>query len=145
MEKVATTCKELLKLDFDAIEAYEAAIERIQDGETKHQLEKFLADHQRHTEELGQLLRSWDEDVPEGPDAKRILTEGKVVIAGLGGDKEVLRAMQMNEKVTNKAYEEALEIEELPVDAHSLLSRNLEDEQRHKAWIESKIEFLKAT
>lgn len=74
---------------------------------------------------------------------KRMLTEGKVVIAGLGGDKAVLRAMQANEKVTNKAYEKALEANEIDAATQETLQNNLADERRHKAWIDETIEELK--
>ncbi len=42
----------------------------------------------------------------DGGDLKQILTKGKVVIAELGGDDAILKAMKMNEEVTNKSYEE---------------------------------------
>lgn len=77
--------------------------------------------------------------VPTSPDAKRMLTEGKVVIAGLGGDKAVLRAMQSNEKTTNEKYEEALKENELDAAMRDTLRANYEDEQGHKAWIDSRI------
>lgn len=137
------TLKELVKLDYDAIEAYDAAIERLEDPGYKERLGEFRQDHVRHTENLGSILRNLNEDVPEGPDMKRMLTEGKVVIAGLGGDKAVLRAMQANEKVTNTAYEKALEANGTDAATRQTLQRNLDDERRHKAWIDEKIEELK--
>lgn len=137
------TLKELVKLDFDAIEAYDAAIERLEEPEFVDKLTEFREDHRRHTENLGALLRNLNEDVPEGPDMKRMLTEGKVVIAGLGGDKAILRAMQANEKVTNTAYEKALQANGTDAATRETLQRNLDDERRHKAWIDGKVEELK--
>lgn len=137
------TLKELVKLDFDAIEAYDAAIERLEDPGYAERLREFRQDHVRHTENLCSILRNLNEDVPQGPDAKRMLTEGKVVIAGLGGDKAVLRAMQANEKVTNTAYEKALEANGTDAATRETLQRNLDDERRHKAWIDEKIDELK--
>lgn len=138
------TLKELVSLDYDAIEAYDAAIERLETPTFAERLREFRQDHVRHTENLGSLLRKLNEDVPKGPDMKRMLTEGKVVIAGLGGDKAVLRAMQANEKVTNKAYEKALEANGADAATRDTLMKNLEDERRHKAWIDRTIEELKA-
>ena len=137
------TLKELVELDYDAIEAYDAAIERLEDPGFAEKLREFRQDHLHHTENLGSILRNLDEDVPKGPDMKRFLTEGKVVIAGLGGDKAVLRAMQANEKVTNKAYEKALEANGNDAATRETLQRNLADERRHKAWIDETIEALK--
>ena len=137
------TLKELVSLDYDAIEAYDAAIERLETAAFAERLRQFRQDHVRHTENLGSILRKLNEEVPQGPDMKRMLTEGKVVIAGLGGDKAVLRAMQANEKVTNKAYEKALEANGMDAATRETLTRNLEDERRHKAWIDKTIEELK--
>jgi rubrerythrin len=137
------TLKELVKLDYDAIEAYDAAIERLEDRAYAEKLAEFREDHVRHTENLGNILRNLDEKVPDGPDLKMILTEGKVVIAGMGGDKAILRAMQANEKVTNTAYEKALEANGMDAAARGTLEHNLADERRHKAWIDAQIERLK--
>lgn len=138
------TLKKLVHLDYDAIEAYDAAIERLEDPGSKKALREFRQDHARHTENLGAILRNLNEEVPSGPDMKRMLTEGKVVIAGLGGDKAVLRAMQANEKVTNTAYEKALQATGTDAATQDTLRHNLEDERRHKAWIDRKIEELKS-
>lgn len=143
MAKGTRTLKELVQLDYDAIEAYDAAIERLEDPAYREALREFRQDHVRHTENLGSILRKLNEDVPSGPDMKRMLTEGKVVIAGLGGDKAVLRAMQANEKVTNEAYEKALKANGADAATRDTLKQNLDDERRHKAWIDAKIEELK--
>ena len=73
------TLKNLVALDYDAIEAYDAAIERLKDPGFAARLREFRQDHLRHTENLGAILRNMNEDVPQGPDMKRMLTEGKVV------------------------------------------------------------------
>ncbi|OAQ22089.1 hypothetical protein K457DRAFT_131499 [Linnemannia elongata AG-77] len=39
---------ELIELDYDAVEAYQAAIERIKDPVYKENLEEFQQDHKRH-------------------------------------------------------------------------------------------------
>lgn len=142
MDEQVKTLQELVKLDYDAIEAYDAAIERLDDRASQEKLAEFRDDHVRHTANLGGLLQGLGADVPDGPDAKRLLTEGKVVIAGLGGDKAVLRAMQANEKVTNETYEKAQKLDGLDAATRDTLAANFEDEKRHKAWIESRINQL---
>lgn len=133
--------EELIKLDFDAVEAYEAAIERLEDAESRRMLNEFCEDHRRHTRNLGEHLRNAGHTPPKGPDAKRILTQGKVVIAGLAGDKAILKAMKSNEDDTNAAYERAGN-KDLPQEIHRTVLGNLEDERRHRAWIERKISQL---
>lgn len=139
-DKVAKTLKELVHLDYDAIEAYEAAIVRLQDSQVAAQLTEFKQDHINHTRNLGALLQQRNEQVPTGPDLKRLLTKGKVVLADLGDDHTILKAMSANEKVTNEVYEKALEIDGLTPDIRQVLLSNLNDERRHKNWIDQRID-----
>jgi uncharacterized protein (TIGR02284 family) len=136
--------RQLIEVDFDAVEAYKAAIDRIGDPEAKGMLAKFRADHERHTDELGAQLRQLGGEPPTGPDLKRVLTQGKVVIAGLAGDRAVLMAMKSNEDDTNTAYERATQRTDASPDLLSLLRRNLDDERRHREWIEQRLQQQKA-
>lgn len=127
---------ELCELDYDAIKAYDAAIEHIEKVEYKEQLRQFRADHQRHVEEISALLQQHNKKVPTEADAKSILTQGKVFSAKIFGDKALLKAMLSNEVDTNTAYENINEHEDLWPDAKDIVVRGLEDEKRHKAWLE---------
>jgi len=129
----------LIALDYDAIQAYEAAIERIDDPSSKTRLAEFKADHQRHTENLGAHLREMGEEPPTEGDIKAMLTKGKVVLAGLAGDKAVLQAMKTNEEETNTAYGRAAEQDDAPEAVRKTLADNLGDEQRHREWIEQRL------
>jgi uncharacterized protein (TIGR02284 family) len=138
----ARAIKQLVKLDYDAIEAYDEAIDRLDDAEIKAALKDFRGDHARHTENLGAILRQHGEEVPDGPDAKQMLTKGKVVIADLAGDKAVLRAMKANEKITVEAYEKALRLDRLDAAARQAIEGNYDDEKRHKSWIDERLERM---
>ena len=140
--KIAKILKELVKLDYDAIEAYEEAIEKLETPQLKQKLGEFCQDHRRHTENLAPHLRALGEDVPTGPDIKRLLTEGKVAIGALFGDKAIMIAMRANEGVTNTAYESAVSHVDANEELRATLQANLADEQRHKAWIEQAISNL---
>jgi rubrerythrin len=133
--------EDLVKLDFAAIEAYDAAIERLSRAEHQRQMREFRNDHRDHTQVLGTWLREHGHTPPESCGAKQLLTKGKVVIAGLAGDKQVLQAMKTNEDDTNTAYERAIKHDQ----ADGLLAvfeKNLSDERRHRAWIETTIATL---
>lgn len=130
--------EELIKLDYDAIEAYDAAIERLTDLESQARLTEFRDDHERHTQNLGEHLRLMGHTPPMGPDIKRVLTKGKVVMAGLVGELAILKAMRSNEDDTNVAYERAL-AHDLPLTLRETIRDNLADEKRHRAWIEEKL------
>lgn len=131
--------KELVELDYDAIEAYEAAINRITDENYKTQLQRFKEDHERHVKELNELLLKHKEEKVTGPSSKQWLTKGKVVLATQIGDKAILQAMLSNEKDTNTAYERLNNHTDKWDDAEKILEQGFKDEQKHKKWIENQL------
>lgn len=136
----ADSIRELLELDFAAIEAYEAAINRLEDEDYKSNLKRFKSDHERHIEKLSNLLREHKEEVPQDlSSTKQWLTQGKVVLANLVGDNAILKAMLSNESDTNTAYERMNERDDIWSDAIDILKSGLEDERRHKQWIEDSL------
>ncbi len=130
---------DLIELDYDAAEAYQAAIDRLEDSTSRSKLMEFKADHIRHAQDLGKVLRESGREPPTQGNIKRILTKGKVVIAGLVGDRAILRAMKSNEDDTNRAYERAVNNDVAPAQVKDLLRRNLADERRHRQWIEDRL------
>lgn len=130
----------LIELDFDAIEAYRAAIDKIKDTTSKAKLQEFMGDHERHTRELSDVVRGMGSEPADKADYKKLLTKGKVVIAGLTGDRGVLIAMKSNEDDTNTAYERAVARPDVPSSVRELLQRNLDDEKRHREWIVRRLE-----
>jgi uncharacterized protein (TIGR02284 family) len=130
----------LIELDYDAIEAYEAAIARLKDADDREQLRTFMADHVRHTNDLTAAVRKLGGDPASKGDFKRLLTKGKVVLAALVDDRAILFAMKTNETDTNTAYERATKHEGLSPEFKTILEKNLGDERRHKAWIEERLE-----
>jgi uncharacterized protein (TIGR02284 family) len=127
--------EDLITLDHDAADAYQAAIERIENASRREPLTRFREDHLRHTRELGDLLAARGRTPPEGGDVKSLLTTGKVAIAGLAGDDAILEAMRTNEADTNTAYERALAFEGIDAATRQVFERGLADERRHCAWI----------
>jgi len=129
--------KELLELEYDAKEAYEAAINRVESLDYKQKLEEFKADHEQHIRNLTELLRNHNEEAPTGPSGKQWLAKGKVVLANLIGDDTILAAMVSNESDTNTAYERMNDRTDKWADAIEIIQRGLADEKRHKAWLET--------
>jgi uncharacterized protein (TIGR02284 family) len=130
---------DLIQLDFDAIEAYEAALSRLDDTASKEQLRQFMGDHERHTRELGALVWELGGHPAQKADIKSLLTKGKVVISNLAGDSGILQAMKTNEDDTNTAYERAAAREDVPPRIREVFQRNLVDERRHRTWIEARL------
>ncbi len=130
--------KDLIELEYDAVEAYEAALNRLEAIEYKEKLSQFESDHNRHIQALTRLLENHNEQAPTGPSlAKQWITKGKVVLANLGGDHAILNAMNSNETDTNTAYERMQARDDKWQDAVEIIRQALEDERRHKAWFES--------
>lgn len=132
--------KDLVRLDFDAAAAYQAAIDRLRKPAFKAAMRRFKADHLRHTRELSAYLRAMGHRPPRDGDMMQVLTTGKVVIAGLAGDTAILTAMRTNEDDTVTAYDRAVSHPDCPADAVRLLQRGDRDEHRHRAWIVSALE-----
>jgi uncharacterized protein (TIGR02284 family) len=137
--KVSSLLNDLIELDYDAIEAYEAAIERLKDVNIRAQMERFCEDHRRHVMTLSPILSDMGMTPPLQGDIKRVLTKGKVVLGALMGDKAILMAMKTNEDDTNTAYDRAVGRSDLTVQLREILSRHLADERRHRAWIEAQL------
>lgn len=126
----------LIELDYDAVAAYESAIKRLESSTYKAKLNEFLKDHRRHITNLATAVRELGGSPADGADLKKILTQGKVVIADLVGDDiTILKAMKLNEDVTNLKYEQALKKFSDLDQLGTLLAGHLEDERRHRAWI----------
>jgi uncharacterized protein (TIGR02284 family) len=129
----------LTELEYDAIEAYRAAVDRLDTPEFQAQLRMFQSDHERHVVELDRMLQEMNVEPPKGGDIKRVLTKGKVVLADLAGDRAILMAMKTNEDDTNTAYERAVNRGDLPASVRAVMSSHLADERRHRAWIEQQL------
>ncbi len=133
--KFANAAKDLLELEYDALEAYETAIKRLTNNDYKQKLTEFSADHKRHLMELSVVLAAHDVEFESRPSAKQWLTKGKVILAEILGDKQILAAMRSNEEDTNSAYERMLSRKDIWEDALDILIRGLADERKHKDWL----------
>jgi hypothetical protein len=140
--KLINVLNELISLDFDAAQAYKAAVVRLKDRISKKMMASFRADHMRHTRSLAPEVRRLGGKPTRGPDLKSMMTGGLVVLAKLAGDKMILRALKMNEDLTNKAYEKARNLKSPTLKLQALLKSHLGDERRHRAWIVRRIKEM---
>ena len=143
-KELVTVLNQLLELDFDAIEAYRTAIARLKDEGDRRQLASFMADHQRHTLDLTAMVQRLGHAPSAGPDLKKLLTAGKVLLGSFVSDTALLFAMRTNEDDTNKAYERAVSRRDLSIAMREILERNLQDERRHRSWIMERVAALRA-
>lgn len=131
---LAADLNDLLRLDHDAVQAYTLAIRLLENPDYKRQLEEFRADHQRHIDELSQLIRSRDAvplEFPHLPSgAFKLAVQG---VGGAGGDRAVLLAFKANERQVRDKYRRVAR-EVHPADVTSVLARAADDETRHYEW-----------
>lgn len=131
----------LIALDYDAAEAYQAAIDRLDGKDFQVRLAEFKADHERHIRELTPVVQQMGGTAPTGPDStKGLMAQGKVAMANIMGDKAILEAMKTNENDTNTAYERVLD--RAPPEALEIVTRGREDERRHCEWILATLETM---
>lgn len=125
----------LMKVDYDAIQAYNQAIDEIDVPSIRNQLVQFRDDHERHIDNLSALLHAMDAEPPERLSGiKTFFIEGFTAIRSMTGIEGALKAMESNEKTTNKSYAQALE-KDLPADIRTQVQENYEDEERHLQYI----------
>lgn len=134
MEKLIAKLNELIALDIDATNAYEAAINRMTAPQLKQQLLEFKGDHERHTQELTAAVVKFGGEPRTRPDVKGFFLKGFTAITSMMGDEAALQAMRGNETLTNKKYKDALG-ENWSEDLRALIEKNYSDEQRHMAFI----------
>ena len=139
-DRLEDLLEDLIRLDFDAAEAYRAAIDRLEDASCRATMAQFRDDHLRHTRELGDLLARFGRTPPKEGDAKEMLTKGKVVIAGLIGDRAIITAMKSNEEDTVTAYDRAAKFHDAEQAVIEAIERAQADEHRHREWMVETLE-----
>src|SRR5258706_9969332 len=92
--ELAKLLNSLIELDYDAIAAYRSATEKLADETDKSQLRSFMADHARHVVDLRALVPGLGEKAADSAGMKALLTKGKVVLAGLFGERALLHPMK---------------------------------------------------
>lgn len=129
--------KDLVELEYDAIEAYDETIKNLENEDYKSHMKDFLNDHKKHVEKLNEILVSHGKRSVTGPSGKRLLTKGKVILADImGDDNSILKAMHSNEEDTNEAYHRMSAHKNKWEDIGNVIETFLEDEKKHKKWLE---------
>ena len=76
----------MLKLEYNALQAYDETIQRLENQEYVVKIREFREDHLQHLEALKAIGRTIKADIPVGPGGKALMTKGKVIIADVIGD-----------------------------------------------------------
>ncbi len=139
IDKQIEELNELIRFDFDAMAAYDAAINDIKALVVRDPLIRFRGDHERHVQNLSQIVIRLGGKPAEGPDMKGLVRKTMTKVAGLGGIELTLKAMKSNEELLNKTYAHHLTLD-FPDDVKQVIRGNYADEQRHLAWVEQALQ-----
>ncbi len=139
--KVCDHLNKLIQLDYDAAGTYREAIAHVADPSARIDLESFLNDHERHVMELSRVIRDLGGvPIEVHRDFKGVVLEGMTRLRSRG-TMGALRAMRMNERLTNRTYDKALDFYMPPI-GQVIVLENFKDERRHLAAIEAHIARL---
>lgn len=127
--------KNLLELEYDAVEACEAAISRLREPKFRQKIIEFEQDHWRQIQAISELLDEYDRDFHSGISLKAWIAKSKVIIADWVGDSSILAAIRSNEDDIYTAYENLEGRDDAWEDARSILSRGLAYEREHCDWL----------
>ncbi|MCB8836551.1 DUF2383 domain-containing protein [Aurantimonas sp. VKM B-3413] len=134
---IKSLVKDLIYLEHDAIAAYESTIDKLGETRLSAQVSEFRNDHLQHMDVLREMAAELGIEAPAQGDAKQYLTTGKIALADLMGDKQILQAMKTNEDDTVTAYERASQHPDAVPKSKSFFEKALADERRHREWMSS--------
>lgn len=131
---------ELIELDYDAIEAYEAAVGRVVESRDRGRITGFLEDHRRQVKELSALVRNVGGEPPGSGDLEQLFARGKVAIGALFGDRLVLEAMKAHEAELKALNERIAARPDLPERVRAIVTKHLAAERKHHDWIVDRLD-----
>ena len=147
-QKILKVLVNLAQLDIDAENAYGQALTHINNKEYYEQIAKFRDDHLDHINDLSSLIRAYGGKSPERTlDFTGYLIEGFTSLRSVTGLIGALKAMEMNEILTNKIYKDTLSSEDSknwPEDILSAVKKNYFDEVKHLAYIRDILKILES-
>ncbi len=141
-KELVSDLNDLIQLDRDAIEAYTVAINSVRDASIRDALVANRADHMRHVDELGALVRGRGAMAIELP---HVTGPIKMAIQAMGAatmrDANVLLALRVVEGQVHDRYEHYRE-RHWPVDVEPVIRTGLADEARHYRWATERAQEL---
>lgn len=135
-KRIVSNLNKLTQHELDVIEAYSAAIDKIQSARSRHRLSEIRSDHQRHVHLLGVEVTRLGGPRLHYASLFRHVLKAQITVAGrVGGDSAILTALCLWKRLTILRYQVALRWGRLPSEIQPVLAGNLEDERRHYAWL----------
>jgi rubrerythrin len=130
----------LHKHELAACEVYKDVLAHVTTNSIYHTLTEFLKDHQRHVDDLTNLIRQFTGDAPSMyRDIKGLLLGGVTTIRSMTGEEGALKALKSAEENVLKHYQAALRKDLTDEAIQDLCQRNLKDEERHGQYLASQV------
>jgi rubrerythrin len=143
--KLIAELNDLLRLDHDAMGAYTIAIEAVESVTYRETLEGFRRDHERHIQELTELVHAAGGTPAEAPHMAS--SPFKLAVQALGklagSDRALILAFKANEGESVAKYAVAAERPHAE-NVAEVLRRAARDEEKHYEWAESRLKRLDA-
>lgn len=133
--KMIDQLNHLLKVDHDAINSYEEAINGIDIEHVRSKLREFQSDHRMHVDKLTQAIRQMGGTPHDKSSIKGFFQKSMTAISARMGNEGAIRAMEANEKLVNGVYAKAAK-EPWPPDLLNLVQHNFDDEKRHLSFLQ---------
>jgi hypothetical protein len=137
-QEVVDALNDLLQLEYDALGAYELAVENLtggEHGEEGEQLELFRRHHERHVRELNIHIQALGGTPANEPHATGPLNQALQGLGALGGARGTLMAYRANELHIRDRYTDCVaRAVHWPAGPRNLVERHAVEEERHVRW-----------
>jgi hypothetical protein len=142
-ERALAACAALIERYFDVIEANRIALDRLEVPANRQLALDLRADYERSARLLSELLFEAGREPPTHGDIRRVMTEAKVAIGELAGDRGVLGALKSNENGLLLALERVAKTPGLSSTIEGRLEEELALSRRHLAEVDERLEELR--
>lgn len=138
-EKTQKALEELIKVEYQAISAYEEALAENEDGKLRRRYERFLRDHERQARDLNnRLVDLGGEPVEAGIGSGKIKAGLWGRITGMMGEPASLGGMYTGARQGVQIYLKHLD-DIHDAKALGVIRRNLENKQDEIQWLEEQM------
>lgn len=138
MQDLICELKDLVRLDYAIIEAYEISIKKLKNKEFREKLLEFKANHNSHINNITRFLKENGYKSPTGPGLEKFLIQGKAILKTLKDDLAVLNVMRSNEHDAYRASQNISIYDLFDSSFKKNLVKKCKDEKRHLSWFEEK-------
>ena len=126
---------QLVQLDVDALNAYDLALDAVDDDVIRTRLEVFKTHHLNHVNRLQEEITKRGGRPPKlSKDFKGFVIEGFVSIGSAAGMKGALKMLKVAEELTNKIYGDAVS-GDADEDVREIFRHHFTDEKIHLDYI----------